>query len=81
MNGVDVTDSVVVNNTITIPSVNGDISISAVASNKIIGMVEETNNVISINDGELTSGTYTMRYEDADGNPIANMNDITTFII
>ena len=67
--------------TITIPSVNGDISISAVASNKIIGVVEETNNVISINDGELTSGTYTMRYEDADGNPITNMNNITTFII
>ena len=81
MNGVDVTDSVVVNNTITIPSVNGDISISAVASNKIIGVVEETNNVISINDGELTSGTYTMRYEDANGNPITNMNNITTFII
>ena len=81
MNGVDVTNSVVVNNTITIPSVNGDISISAVASNKVLGTVEETNNVISINDGELTSGTYTMRYEDADGNPIANMDDITTFTI
>lgn len=78
--GVDVTNSVVSGYNITIPVVNGDISITAIASNKVLGTVE-ANNGISINDGELPSGTYTMRYEDVDGNALSNIDDITTFTI
>lgn len=82
MGGVDITDSVVNDVTIDIPMVTGNIIITATASRaKDIGFVATTNNVITINDGELPSGTYTMRYEDIDGNPIANEDDITTFTI
>lgn len=82
MGGVDITPTAVSGKVITIPNVTGDITIAATASRvKAIGDVEPANNSVYINDGELTSGTYTMMYEDENGDPLPNEDIITRFTI
>lgn len=82
MGGTDISGTVVNGDVITIPNVTGNIIITATAGKaRAIGEVITTDNSISINDGELSAGTYTMKYLDADGNEIANEDVITTFTI
>lgn len=48
-----------------------------------IGTVSHTGDdiLIEINDNALSSGTYTLRYDDATRTPIENIDEITTFTI
>lgn len=46
-----------------------------------MGEVIEASKAITINDGELQSGTYKLYYEDENGTPLENYDEITEFII
>lgn len=46
-----------------------------------IGEVSETTKAISINDGQLQSGTYKLVYIDENGDPLTNYDKITDFTI
>ena len=48
---------------------------------KIVPYVSETTKAISINDGQLQSGTYKLVYIDENGDPLTNYDKITDFTI
>lgn len=62
---------------------NGIVMYGGVIVNETIGEVETTTNAINItiNDGELESGSYRMVYEDVNKTPITGLTDITQFTI
>lgn len=46
-----------------------------------IGAVVNNENVLEINDNALTPGTYTLKYEDEEGNAISGFGDIDKFTV
>lgn len=67
MNDEDISSSVIVENRIIIPVVNGNIVITATATSNTVtdavGSIDSSTNDITLN-GTLSSGTYTLWYED-----------------
>ena len=67
MGGTDITSSAVSGNTISISSVTGDIAITVtteVDTDTVVGNIDSNNN---INLTGLSTGTYTLKYEDNNG--------------
>lgn len=77
MNGEDITSNCVSNNNISISSVTGDIVITASATeivqDTIVGSIDTSNNISLTG---LANGTYTLKYEDADGNILDSFDTI-----
>lgn len=67
MNNEDISSSVIVEDRIIIPVVNGNIVITATATSNTVtdavGSIDSSTNDITLN-GTLSSGTYTLWYED-----------------
>lgn len=76
MGGTDITSAVYADGVINIPTVNGNISItaSAVSLYAVAGSIDENNNITLTG---LPAGTYTLKYEDANG-PLSSFSDIAT---
>ena len=77
MGGTDITSSAVSGNTISISSVTGDIVITVtteVDTDAVVGNVDSNNNISLTG---LSTGTYTLKYEDNNG-ILSNYDTITT---
>ena len=77
MGGVDITNTVVSGNNISIESVTGDIVITASAevdTDTVVGTVDSNNNIEL---SGLDAGTYSLKYEDDTG-ILSNYDDIAT---
>lgn len=80
MNGTNVTNTVLSGMEINIPLVTGPIIVSATAiPARTIGEVDPDGNGITIDTTNLPSGTYNLQYLDANGEPLPNIDYITTF--
>ena len=78
MGGTDVTSSAYSNGNINISNVTGNIVITVtteIDTDSIVGSID-SNNVISLTG--LASGTYTLKYEDSNGNVLDDFSTITT---
>ena len=74
MGGINVTSLVYTSGVINIPSVNGNVYIKSTISDDVVGSISESNEIL-LSD-TLGTGTYTLRYEDADGNALESFANI-----
>ena len=76
MGGIDITSDCYSNGTINIASVTGDIVITVeteIVQDTVVGSIDSDNNISLTG---LTSGTYTLKYEDASGNVLDSFDTI-----